>query len=269
MSNDQRIINKQDVLGILGVSVPNGNAQINSIYVPLVNTTRLIVSGDIYFNGVIRTPLKLTSGVEFPDGTAARPSITFTSDTTTGIYYSPTSVNFTASGVKKMSVGPTSVNFSTQLTTDGGADLVLNPSGSNVDFSGKNLINYAGISQNANRYDVIAPATVTTLDATPAVLYNIPTVINSAYLLSTDVVATNITDGSSIATFTLNSMIKNIAGVITITPPLNVTTSTNVTLDGATIDHLSSGANITVTITGKLATTIKWFGATLVTRQLF
>jgi hypothetical protein len=268
MNNDPRMINRQDVLGILGVTVPNGNAQINSVHVPLVNCNKLIVNGDVFISGFIRTVLKLSYGISFPDGSASAPSISFTSDPTSGIYYTGSGVGFTSGGVNKMTVGP-DVTMNAPITTDGGANLILNPSGSAIDFSGKALINFSGISTNANRYEVVAPATVTTLNATPTLLYNVPTVIGSAYLMTTDVVAANVTDGSSIATFTLSSMVKNIGGVITISTPLSISSSINPTLAGADITHSSSGINVTVIVTGKAATTIKWFGATNVTRQLF
>jgi hypothetical protein len=267
-SNDLRTLTRSEILGILGTSTPNGNAQINAIQVDICTCHALNVLGDVQINGIIRTPLRLAYGIQFPSGTAANPSISFIANPTTGIYYTGTGVGFTAGGSEVMNVSPAGTSMSGPITTPGGLDLILNPSGSNIDCTNHNLINVAGISANANRYDVIAPATVVTTDTTPTILFNIPTVANSAYTLVADVTCTNST--TSTGAFTLIGKVKNIAGVLTISAPFaSGTTIVDNPLLGITAVYGTSGTNATVVITGLAATTIKWFGAATITRQLF
>lgn len=270
MSNDTRILSKPDVLSILGVSVPNGNAQINSVRTAISYCHELTCTGDVSIMGFIRTPLKLTYGIQFPPGSAANPSISFTTAPTSGIFYTGTAVGFAAGGTEVMNVGPLGTSMSGPITTPGGQDLVLNPSGSNIDCTNHNLVNVAGMFANPNRYEVIAPATVITTDATPTVLYNIPTVSDSGYLLVTNVTCVDDTNDVSTAGFTFTGKVKNIGGVLSIIATgASGTTIIDNPLVGIAVNYGITGTNATVVVTGLPATSIKWFGATVVTRQLF
>ncbi len=270
MSNDLRQLTRSEVLNVFGTSTPNGNAQINSVRADIVTCHSLYVLDNAYFKGTIQSPLRLAYGIQFPNGSAAQPSITFVNDNTTGIYYDGVGMGFSSGGAEVMNVGPLGTSMSGPITTPNGLDLVLNPSGSNIDCTGHNLTNVAGLFANANRYEVIAPSTITTTDATPTVLFPIPTVPNSAYTLVADVTCADDTNAASTGGFTLIGKVKNIGGVLTVSAPFaSGTTIIDNPLLGITAYYSTSGINATIIVTGLPGVIIKWFGAVTITRQLF
>jgi hypothetical protein len=85
--------------------------------------------------------LILVGGAKFPDGSAAAPSITFINDDDTGIYRDGSgAVAFTSNSTQTVVVGP-NLQTNVPITTVGGQNLVLNPSGPAVDFTGHAIIN--------------------------------------------------------------------------------------------------------------------------------
>jgi hypothetical protein len=138
-----------------------------------------------------------------------------------------------------------------------------------IDVNGATLINVGGITTNPNRYEVIAPASIITTDATPTTLYNIPTVLNCAYTIITDVSCVDDTNNVSSAGFSISAKAKNVGGVLDVSANMETNTAIDAPLAGISVDHTANGTNIAVTVTGKAATNMKWFGATTVTRQLF
>ena len=106
----------------------------------------LYCTGDAWIGGRIRTDLKLSKPILYADGSVTAPSISFESDPNTGFYRSADGViGVTSNGVNIMNVGGGGIQISGELTT-GVGDLVLNPAGASVDFSGHSLINIGGFS---------------------------------------------------------------------------------------------------------------------------
>jgi hypothetical protein len=263
----ESIITDADIINSFGVSVPNGRAQINSIRTPRSSMQELYCSGDAWIYGYLRTPLKLAKGLQVADGSALAPTLSFVAAPDTGIFRTGTDgVGITSGGTELLTVGPGSINIGADVTTGGGANLVLNPAGPSVDFTGHTLINVAGISTSPDRYEIVAPAPITTPDATPAVLYTIPAAALASYLLRTDVICTGA--GTSSAGFIISVKGKNNSGVVTVSGALETNNAVDLALAGVSVAHVVAGTDINVVVTG-LAFPIKWFGATTVTRQLF
>ncbi len=270
-TNDARTLTAEELLSIYGISAPAGNTQVNSVKAPSLYGDKLIIKGDAFIYGCIRTPLTLCSGIYFGDGTEDAPSITFANDPTTGLYRAGTGlIGFSSQGVTDVIIGGGAMQVDVPITTSGGSNLVLNPSGSSIDFSGKTLINIGGISSNPNRYEVIAPTTVITTNATPTTILTIPTVTGSAYTISVDVAAADVSDSISSAAYTINTKGKNLAGVASVIAPYTIyTPALDAALASSGVSFSASGSDIIVVAVGVAATTIKWQAAATITRQLF
>jgi hypothetical protein len=157
------------------------------------------------------------------------------------------------------------------ITTLPGENLVLNPSGPSIDCSNKTLINVAGFSANANRYDVIAPTYVITTDAvTPTTLLTIPLTSGYTYNIRCDVALAHVTDGTSAGAVVITCTGKDLAGVASVLAPFNtINKAVDAPLAGVTVQFTVSGSNILVTATGIAATTVRWFAAAIVTRSQY
>jgi hypothetical protein len=264
----EREIDRADVMGILGVSVPNGVAQINSIRTGIVSCKTLYVTENIWLIGALQTPLNITN-LYLSDGSMSSPSLAYSSDASTGMYYTGGGLGFTVGGIPRLTVDST-ITINAPITTSGGQDLVLNPSGSNIDFTGHNIVNVGSIVTNPNRYEVVAPVTIITTTTADTIIYNIPTVINSSYIIITEIIATDVTSGTQSAGFSLMTKVNNISGVVTVLQPsTNITKIIDVPLAGMLVRYATSGSNVTLVANGLAGITIKWFGASSVTRQLF
>lgn len=157
-----------------------------------------------------------------------------------------------------------------QITTENGANLVINPSGPSVDFTGHTLINVGGISVNPNRYEVVSPAFVTTIDATPTVLLTITTSTGFAYTIRTDVAISNVTVGSDSCSVIITTNGKNPAGTAgVIAPYITLQRGGDASLNGISVYYTISGSNILVMGVGLAATTIRWLAAASITRTSF
>ena len=246
---------KQEVRSILGITTNGGLPQIQGVH-PKFLTCDVLRCNDIWITGSVKTFLTIMKG------TATAPSLRFVDDISTGVYWAGAGkVGVTGSGASVFTASAAGLSLSVPITTVIG-DLVLNPAGSNIDCSGKNLINVGGFSPNPNRYDVIGTQ-VTTINATPTVILTIP-LSAAGYGLSIDVVYVT---GTSVATYTVLAQAKN-----TGTASLALLTSSlreDVPLTGANAVVSASGTDIIVTATGIAATTIKWIGVATVTRCLF
>jgi hypothetical protein len=269
-TNDRIIPTQQEFRALLGVSYPSGNAQINSVFAPLIAGDKFYVQGSSYIQGPILTVVQAARGIILADGTAMNPSLAFASDIHTGIYKSNIgTVGFTSGGLNQVSIGGNAINVNVPITTPNGQNLVIDPSGPSVDFTNHTLINVAGISENPNYVTVLSPATVITTDATPTTLLTITTMPYNAYTITCDIALTDDSDLVSTGSFSLQTKGKNIAGVVTVVPYLRLITNTDSGLSGVSAIYSSSGSNIIVQITGLAGTTIKWFGSALVTLQSF
>ena len=81
-------------------------------------------SGESFFGVILASADYLNAGGTFPDGTAAVPSITFSSDTDTGIFKSGNGLVSIASNGTKVATFPTGQGNANQvLATDGGGVL--------------------------------------------------------------------------------------------------------------------------------------------------
>jgi hypothetical protein len=269
MSSKQNIT-LAEVVQTYGTSAPAGSSQINSSSVPLVSTERVHCSGDAYVYGSFRTLVQATKGITAPDGTVIAPSIAFAADPSTGMWRSGTGqIGFSSVGVQSLIVSTSALETSAPITTPGGQNLVLEPSGPNIDCTGHNLINVGSIPTNPNYYQVIAPSVLTTTTATPAAIYNVSTMSNYGYTLRTDIVAVDDTDSTSTASIFITGAAKNIGGTVTVSANVTYGTSIDADLAGVSVSHVVSGTTIAVTATGLASTTIKWFGATTVCQTAF
>jgi hypothetical protein len=154
------------------------------------------------------------------------------------------------------------------ITSNIGTNLVIASPTGVIDFGNATISNFAGISANASRYEVIAPATVATTDATPTTLYPIPTVSNTAYTLNTDVIATDLTN-SAASSINIKVLAKNIAGTVTVSAITTAVVATDASLAGIAVSYVVSGTDVNVRVTGLAVQNIKWFGATNATIQAF
>ena len=81
-------------------------------------------SGEVFFGVILASADYLNAGGTFPDGTTAVPSITFSSDTDTGIFKSGNGLVSITSNGTKVATFPTSQGSNGQvLSTDGGGTL--------------------------------------------------------------------------------------------------------------------------------------------------
>ena len=81
-------------------------------------------SGESFFGVILASADYLNAGGTFPDGTTAVPSITFSSDTDTGIFKSGNGLVSITSNGTKVATFPTSAGSADQvLATDGGGTL--------------------------------------------------------------------------------------------------------------------------------------------------
>ena len=142
-SNDLNTLRPIETSVFFGQSVTAGDRIVNSIIAPIISGGNLNITGPSasYIYGPINSQLTLVGGAKFPDGSAANPSITFINDDDTGIYRGGDGiVSFTSNGTNVVNVG-TSLQLSVPITTPGVQDLVLNPGGTNVNFSGHTIFN--------------------------------------------------------------------------------------------------------------------------------
>jgi hypothetical protein len=251
---------------ILSITYASGQPSVSAVVAPRLSCDSLYVSGDMYLYGSVQTPLNLAAGVsgfEFNNGSASAPTVSFVGDPTSGFYLASTgNIGVSSGGVATAAFGPTG------LTSLGGADLVINSSSSNVNFSGKNLINVGSISSNPNWFDSAPMTQVVTTDATPTTLLSIPTATGAAYTLQAEVTAANSTSGTC-GSFFASSRAWNVGGTLQISSQYNTITSLDASLASASIAYGTSGTNITLVVTGVVSNTVKWFGVVRVVRSLF
>lgn len=271
LSSDPSHVNALQLNSVFSVTHANPQEQkITGMRVGTLSARDLYVDGNIWLVGVLQTPLNVTSGIAFPDGSLPAPSIAFTNDLSSGFFRNLTAgFNAASGGTLLATFNPTAVQFGVPISTTSG-NLVINPAGASVDFSGKTLINVGGISTNPDHYDIYGAA-ITTTDATPVTVITIPTVTNSVWLINARVLAANSVSLADTASFTFRFRISNESGNMSSTiidyeravdTPL--TTPTLIGIDAHII-----GANVEIKVTGQVSTTIKWNGVATVDRLLF
>jgi hypothetical protein len=154
------------------------------------------------------------------------------------------------------------------LTSSAGANLVIASPTGVIDFGNATFTNFAGISRNPRRFDIVSPVPVLTTDATPTTLYPIPTVTDTAYTLNTDVTTTDNVN-SAASGINVKCIARNIGGTVTISAITTTAIATDAPLTGIVVDYVVSGTNVNARITGLAARNCKWFGATVATIQEF
>lgn len=163
----------------------------------------------------------------------------------------------------------TELTLDQQITTTAGKDLVLNPSGLYIDCTNHTLINVAGITSNANRYEVVG-AYVTTTDATPTLALSIPTITGYVYSITVDIAVADLTDGVSSGGMTITTKSKNASGsVLSVIPYIRIEKGADASVATITATYTDSGSSVEVLVTGVAATTLKWLAAASVTRSTF
>jgi hypothetical protein len=268
-TNNPNIPTRSDFIQQFGyIQGPDGRSVINSVKPSVLSRDTLYVHKNLYVYGPI-SPAPSFDTLSLSNGTSGGPSLSFISNSSTGIYYDPSTsgVGISSNGITQLLVGSTSIQVNEPITTSSG-NLVLNPSGASIDFTGHTLINVAGISTNPNFYQIIAPSTVQTTDSTPTTIYDIPTVTNATYTIQTSIALTDETDSTSSGSFIINTKVKNIGGTLTIIS-IDSTEALDTSIASSTVSFITSGVNVNVTANGVSAITIKWFGASTITRQLF
>lgn len=261
----------EELDGTFGIiTEDDGQKVINSVIINRVYAHSIYCDGLITGEGFITiNGGNNTTMVSLNNGSVSAPSLSFIDATNTGIYRNGSgNVAITYLGSNVLALG-TTAKFSVPIETPVGVPLVLTSGTNTVDFGGASLVNVGGITTNPNRYEVIAPASITTTDATQSVLYTIPTVIDSSYTITTDITCVDATNGSSTAGFNISAKGKNIGGFVSVSVNMENNSAIDLPLSGISVIHGVSGQNLTVLVTGKAATTLKWFGATTITRQLF
>jgi len=106
-TNDTGFITYPEVVNQFSQSSPNGVAQLNGVNTGIVSGNQLYISGDANIKGKFLSPIQIIDPIEFPDGSASAPSITFAADNNTGFYRDQSGiVGYTSNGNETMSFGP-------------------------------------------------------------------------------------------------------------------------------------------------------------------
>lgn len=252
------------VAGQFGTRIVGERREIISSRAPLGAFESLYISGRAQFDGPIAGRFQIQDTLVLPRGTTSAPSIAYIGDLDTGIYSpGPGEVGFTANGITTVVSQPGAVQFSAPITTSAG-DLVLNPAGGAVDFSGKAIINFSGFFSNPNYYDVVASAAVNTIGAVTADILTIGTVTNAAYNITAYVPCLTL-DGVSRGAFTVVLSAKNVGGTVSVsTVQSNVARDTPIVT--ATVTFPVVGTDIIMRANGIVGQSIRWFGAAKITR---
>lgn len=124
----------------------NSHQHHKPIRASLLSTDVIYCTGDTFLQGLIRTPLRLTKGILFPDGDSNNPSIAFDSNHNTGVYKTVNDqLSLTAGGTPQLNIGTSGIQLNNQITTLSG-NLILNPAGPSIDFTGHSIIGLNGVS---------------------------------------------------------------------------------------------------------------------------
>jgi hypothetical protein len=239
-----------------------GVRNIAGLTVGKITCTALTVSGNVDISGVIVSPIIAVGGLSIPRGALNAPSINVIGDPFVGIY-SPAAgqIALCANGNPAAVASSSGLQISGQITTASG-NLILNPAGGAVDFSGKAIINFSGFATNPNYYDITAPANVDTVGATTAQILVISTVPNSVYTLEAYASCLSVTDGTNSASFIQSCKAKNISGVLTISTEMEVNRSRDPPIaTTCALSFVASGTNVILTATGVVGNTLRWWGA--------
>lgn len=217
---------------MFGQSVPSGNRQINSVIAPTLAGGNMMIHGPApsYIESPVNNQIVLAGGAFITGNT---------------------------------------LNTSVPITTPNGNNLIINPSGPSIDFTGHTLINVGGISSNPNYYPVVGPQVITP-DTTPTTGATIPTTVDTAYTLKATITFANSSDGVSYGSYYMQTRGANIGGVLSAQLPYQYITGTaDPALVSVSTSFGISGGNFIVVVNGVAATTIKWRVALDIVQQSF
>jgi len=245
------LITEPQLLSLIAYSYPGNKTQVNGLTGKSVYAERFYVSQEIYLNGVVYTP------------------ISFTPNVITGLYYTGNGVGVAVNGSNVAEFVSTGLSVNNEISTPGGADLSLNPSGPNIDCNGKTLINVSGLSANANKYDILVSSPITVVGATTSTLAVANTSAGFNYIAEVTCNIADITNNSSMGVLRATCSFKNIGGVVSINNILNIITELDATLVGCAISFAVSGQNVNIRITGVAGRTTKWMGTPTIWRGIY
>ena len=157
-----------------------------------------------------------------------------------------------------------------QVTTAGGHNLVLDPTGPSIDCTNHTLINVAGFIASTFAYTVLSAAPVTTSGTGPVILVNLPLFVTpSTYFFSGSISIADATNGTSGASLAIQGRATSVGGVATVVSPTISALSADASLSGVTAAYVAAGPDARLMVTGLVGRTIRWFGQVAVTRTTF
>jgi len=205
------------------------------------------------------------------DGLEAKPYLTFSNAPSTGIWLSDgPAINVSIDGQqtsKFTNVGITSDSITTNNITTSSGDLSLNPSGPNIDFNGKNLLNVGTVTLNPFVYEVLSVPNITSTSLTVFTVLSIGSLVNQSQHIRLRIVGSNATTLQTY-TYTASVRLKNLAGTIT-SQLYDITRSFESSLSGVVITLTSSGNNILVRVSPGTTNTIRWVAVANLVVQSF
>lgn len=205
------------------------------------------------------------------DGTTGEPSLTFANAPTTGISLSGgSSINVSIAGVQTSqftNAGLTTDSLTTQTITTTSGDLSLNPSGPNIDFNGKNLLNVGTITLNPYVYDVISIPNITSSSLTVFSILTIGTMTNQTQLIKLRIVGANATT-NQVYTYNASIRVKNLSGTVS-SILYDITRSFESSLSAVVVSLSTSGSNLLIRVAPGTTNTIKWVAVANLVVQSF
>lgn len=142
----------------------------------------------------------------------------------------------------------TSAGANSLVQRDGSGNITANQmiiSGISGNFTHGNSVTYVGTAQ--------------TVGATTATILTIPTTVATTYSLSIMLAANDVGLTGSVMISYLNK-VKNNAGVLTISSPVNMTSLVDAGLETATSSVVASGSTIQIRVVGIAGKTLNWSG---------
>lgn len=145
-TNDGPYITHQALVNQFAQITSSGQALITGSNPKKISTTHIYCTGDAIIQGAFPVVIKALNGITLQQGSISNPSLNFAGDSSTGIYSNgPGEISFSTNGINSMNATSTAIVINQPITTTSG-DLVLNPAGGNINFSGKTLINAGGVT---------------------------------------------------------------------------------------------------------------------------
>lgn len=160
-------------------------------------------------------------------------------------------------GPSVLAVNNGAVSSISYSTSAGANSLVQRDGSGNITA---NQVALSGISGNfTHGNSVTFVGTAQTIGATTATILTIPTTVATTYSLSIMLAANDVGLTGSVMISYLNK-VKNNAGVLTISSPVNMTSLVDAGLETATSSVVASGSTIQIRVVGITGKTLNWSG---------